>query len=160
MEISFLLPPFSSAHTAPHSFCCMFLFSSLFITQVFFGGCRGQSVQGAMPFYPRGGCENTVCCLFAHLLVCWMSPKQVWSKSLEPTSGGMGTLLFSHCSMVLRSFVWAGGSGCGSPDSSWCFFFAKCGSSVSAIMVIYRAHIDWFYILVTILGTSHIKSSS
>jgi hypothetical protein len=35
-----------------------------------------------MLVYPRSGCGNTVCCLFAHLLVCWMSVKQVWSWSL------------------------------------------------------------------------------
>jgi hypothetical protein len=43
---------------------------------------RGQSVQGALLIYPRGGCGITVCHLFAHLLVCWMSPKQVWSWRL------------------------------------------------------------------------------
>jgi hypothetical protein len=35
-----------------------------------------------MLIYPRGVCGNTECCLFAHLLVCWMSPKQVWSRHL------------------------------------------------------------------------------
>jgi hypothetical protein len=46
---------------------------------LFFCMAWGQSVQGAMLFYPRGGCGNTTWHLFAHLLVCHMSPKQVWS---------------------------------------------------------------------------------
>jgi hypothetical protein len=46
--------------------------------------CRavGQSVQGSMLVYPRGGCGNTICHLFADPLVCRMSPKQVWSQHL------------------------------------------------------------------------------
>jgi hypothetical protein len=48
----------------------------------FFCRVGGQSVQGAMLVYPKGGWENTVCCLFAYLLVCWMSPKQIWSRCL------------------------------------------------------------------------------
>jgi hypothetical protein len=59
----------------------MFLFSSLFIIQ-FFWRVKGQSVQGPMLVCPRGSCGNTVCHLFAHLLVCWLSPKQVWSQHL------------------------------------------------------------------------------
>jgi hypothetical protein len=35
-----------------------------------------------MLVYPRGGCGSTICHLFAHLLVCWMSPEQVWSPHL------------------------------------------------------------------------------
>jgi hypothetical protein len=41
-----------------------------------------QTVQGALLVYPRGGCGNTSCHLFAHLLVCWISPKHVWSWHL------------------------------------------------------------------------------
>jgi hypothetical protein len=40
------LPPFSSALSATLSFCCVLVFSSLFIVQVFLGG--SQSAQGAM----------------------------------------------------------------------------------------------------------------
>jgi hypothetical protein len=43
---------------------------------VFFFRAGGQSVQGAILVYPRGGC------VFAHLLVCWVSPKQIWSQCL------------------------------------------------------------------------------
>jgi hypothetical protein len=51
-------PPFSGALRAPHPLCCMFLFSYLFIIQFFFlilWG-EGQSVQGVMLVYFRGGC--------------------------------------------------------------------------------------------------------
>jgi hypothetical protein len=53
-------PPFSSTLTASHPLCCLVLFSSLFIVQVFFCGTRGQFVQGAMLIYPMGGCGNTM----------------------------------------------------------------------------------------------------
>jgi hypothetical protein len=74
--------PFSGALRASHPLCCVFLFSSLFIIQFFFCGVGSQSIQGAMLVYPKGGCGTTTCCLFAYLLVCWMSPKQVWSQCL------------------------------------------------------------------------------
>jgi hypothetical protein len=64
-SLPFPLSPVLSVHPAPSAAC------SLFIIQVFF--CRvgeGQFVQGAVLVCPRGSCGNTVCCLFAHLLVC------------------------------------------------------------------------------------------
>jgi hypothetical protein len=77
-------PPFSSVLTAPRSLCCSFLVPCLLFTFCFVlwgrGGCH--SVQGAMLVYPKDGCGNTTWCLFAHLLICQMSPKQVWSRSL------------------------------------------------------------------------------
>jgi hypothetical protein len=66
-------------------------------------------------------------------------------------SAGMGVLLFSQCNMAWRSFLQAEGSQCWSFDSSWCFFSAKCGSSISAKFLIYRAHTVCFCPLVTIL---------
>jgi hypothetical protein len=69
-----------------------------------------------MLVYARGGCGDTMCHLFAHLLVC------ISQAGLEPASGGAGSLLFSQCNVLRRSFVQAGGSGCRSFDSSWCFF--------------------------------------
>jgi predicted aconitase with swiveling domain len=30
----------------------------------------GQSVQGAVLIFPRGGCGSTACCIFVHLVVC------------------------------------------------------------------------------------------
>jgi hypothetical protein len=77
----------------PIPLCCMFLFSSLFIIQFCVGVGRDHSVQGAMLVYPRGGCGNTTGRLFAHLLVC------VSQAGWEPTSGGVGALLISHCNM-------------------------------------------------------------
>jgi hypothetical protein len=57
----------------------------------------------------------TVICLPAHLL-------DVSQAGLEPVSGSAGSLWLSQCNVAWRSFVWAGGSGCWSPGSSWCFF--------------------------------------
>jgi hypothetical protein len=46
--------------------------------------------------------------------------------------------------------VRTGSSGCRSFDSSWCFFSAKCSSSVSAGILIYGAHAVCFCTLVAI----------
>jgi hypothetical protein len=75
----------------------------------------------------------------------------VFQAGLELASGSVGALLLSQCNMAWRSIVWAGGSGCQSFDSSWCFFSAKCGSSVSAKFLIYGAHAVCFCPLVAIL---------
>jgi hypothetical protein len=90
-------------------------FSVLYYWVLFLRG-GSQSVQGAMLVYHRGGCGNTVCCLFAHLLAC------ISQAGLELASGSIGALLFSQCNVAWRSFVWAGGSECRSFDSFWCFF--------------------------------------
>jgi hypothetical protein len=63
----------------------------------------------------------------------------------------MVAFLFSHCNMVWRSFLWAGGSGCWNFYFSLCFFSAKCGSSTSVRFLIYRVHAVCFYTLVAIL---------
>jgi hypothetical protein len=72
---------------------------------------------------------------------------------LEPASGSWGALLFSQCNIVWRSFVRAGGSEFGRPDSSWCLFSAKCGPFISAKLLIHVAHTVCFCILVAILDT-------
>jgi hypothetical protein len=105
----------------------------------------GQSFQGAMLVYASGSCGNTTCRLFAHLLVC------VSQAALELASGGTGALLFSQCNVAWRTFVQTGGSGCWSFASSWWVFSAKCGSSISAKFLIYRAHAVYFCPLVAIL---------
>jgi hypothetical protein len=135
---SFILPP-SLVYSDHHPLCCMFLFCSLFIIQVFLWG-GVQSVQGAMLVLPRGSCGNTTCYLFAHLLVC------VSQAALEPASGGAGAFLFSQCNVVWRNFVrvkvlilLVG------------FYSAKCGYSISAKFLIYRAHTVCFCPLVAIL---------
>jgi hypothetical protein len=116
-----LLAPhsFSGALRAPHSLCCMFLFSSSFISVVLFFQGRGQSVQGAMVVYPRGSCGNTVCHLFPHLLVC------ISQAGLEPASGSTGALLFSQCNVPWKRFVWGWGFSVWSFDSSWWFFLPR-----------------------------------
>jgi hypothetical protein len=146
MEISSLPLP-----TSPVSFqssCplrCVLVFSSLFISQFFWEGV--QSAQGVMLVYPRGGWGNAVWCLVLTCLVCWMSPKLVWSQCLVVVAA----LLFSQCNVAWRSFLWARGSDCQSFDSPWCFISSKCGSSVSARFLIHGDHIVCFCILVTIL---------
>jgi hypothetical protein len=65
-----------------------------------------------MLVYTRGGCRNTGCHLFAHLLVCWMSPKQIWSQHLtvqEPSCflsvPWCGEALYGLGVQVVRSLV-------------------------------------------------------
>jgi hypothetical protein len=80
---------------------------------------EGQSVQGAMLIYPRGGCGNIMCHLFTNLVVC------ISQAGLKPVSGGTGALLFSQRNMAWSSFVQAEGLGYQSFASSWCFFFCQ-----------------------------------
>jgi hypothetical protein len=47
--------PFSGALPATLSLCCVLVFSSLLIVQFGFLCVGGQSAQGAMLVYPRGG---------------------------------------------------------------------------------------------------------
>jgi hypothetical protein len=85
-EISSLLLPPSLVHLQHFCpLCCVLVFTSLFIVQFFFCEGGGQSAQGAMLIYPRGGWGNTVWCLVLTCLICWMSPKQVWSWWWQPT---------------------------------------------------------------------------
>jgi hypothetical protein len=122
-------------HPAPSAACSFSVSCLLFRFFFFCCGMGGQSVQEAILVYPRGGVGilHDAC-----LLTCWSV--DVSQAGLEPVSGGTGALLFSHCNVAWRSFVWAGGSRCGSFDSSQYFFAAKCGSSVSARLLIYGAH--------------------
>jgi hypothetical protein len=149
MEFSSLsLPPslVHSEHPTPSAACP---YQVLIYYSVFFFAGLGQSVQGAMLVYLRGGCGSRVCCLFAHLLVC------ISQAGLEPASDGMGALLVSQCNVVWRSFVQAGGLGCRGFGSSWWFFSAKGGSSISARFLIFRAHTICFFPLATILDPLH-----
>jgi hypothetical protein len=66
-------PPFSgvlSLELSTPLLCVPFQFlvyySAFFVVFVLRGG-EGQSVQGTMLIYPKGGCGNTACRLFAHL---------------------------------------------------------------------------------------------
>jgi hypothetical protein len=87
-----------------------------------------------------------------YLLTCWsMSPKQVWSRCLEvqEPSCFLSVMWHGEALYSLR------GSGCQSFDSSWWFFSAKCGSSISAKFLIYEAHVVCFYSLVIVLDLSN-----
>jgi hypothetical protein len=101
---SLILTPSPVCWTHPAlSAACPFQFLVYYSVFWFFflrGG--GQSVQGTMLVYSRGGHGSTVCYLFAHLLVC------VSQAGLELVSGGVGALGFFQCNVVWRSFVWAG----------------------------------------------------
>jgi hypothetical protein len=104
--------------------------------------CSGFFLWVSLPrglcwFIPGVADRNSVWCSVLTSLVCWMSPKQVWSWQLAVAVAH----LFSQCNMWWRSFLWSRGSVCQSFDSPWCFIFAKCGSSVSAKFLIHRAHI-------------------
>jgi hypothetical protein len=70
-------------HPAPSAACSFSVPCLLFSFVLFFFQGRGQSVHGAMLVYLRGSCGNAICHIFAHLLVYWMSPKEVWSRHLE-----------------------------------------------------------------------------
>jgi hypothetical protein len=113
-----LAPPrFSGALRAPHPLCCMsFLVPCLLFSFLCVCVGGGQSVQEAMLVFSRGSYGNTVCHLFAHLLVC------ISLAGLEQASGAEA-LLFPQCNMAWRSFIQARGVGYWSFASSWCFFF-------------------------------------
>jgi hypothetical protein len=151
--------PFSSALRALHPLCYVLLFSSLFIIQFFcwffffFAGQR-SAFQGAMLVYPRGSCGNIVCRLFAHPLIC------VSHAGLEVASSGTGAL-FSQCNVAWISFVWAGGSGCWSFDSSWCFVlfcFLQVWLQLSVKSLIYGNHAVCFCPLDTALDPPPISA--
>jgi hypothetical protein len=103
------------------------------------------SPGGWLCWFSPGVAVGASCHLFAHLLVCGSQ------AGLEPAFGGEGALLLSQCKVAWRSFVQAGGLGCWSFASSWWFFSAKCGSSISAKFLICRAHSVCFLPLVAIL---------
>jgi hypothetical protein len=152
-----LLPPpsFSSVLTAHHPLCCVLVFSSLFIVQ-FFLLCFFFLHEGGISL-PRGLCWFIPEVAGGIPCDTWCSPvdlPNVTQAGLEPASDDMGTLLFSQCNVACRSFPWTRGSGCQSFDSSWCFISTKCGSSVSAIFLIYGAHAVCFCALVNILDLS------
>jgi hypothetical protein len=121
------------------------LFSSLFIIQ-FFLWRGGQSVQGAMLVYPKGGCVSITCCLFAHLLVC------VSQAGLELASGSSVSFWFFSimwCAEALgglgvrgvRVLVLSGG------------IFCQVWFNISARFLIYVARTVCFLPLATILDS-------
>jgi hypothetical protein len=91
LEISSLfLPLLQCAYSTPPPLLCV-SFSSLFFFVLFCFVCRaGRSVcTGLYAGLSQGWLVKCCMMLGAHLLVCWMSPKQVWSRHLvtrEPSS--------------------------------------------------------------------------
>jgi hypothetical protein len=150
MESSFLLFPLLWPAQSTPPLCCMSFSVPCLLFRFFFlfWGSRAQSVQGAMLVYPRGGCGSTMCHLFAHLLVC------ISQADFDLVSCSVGALLVSQCNVVWRSFVQVGGLRCWSFASSWWYFSAKCGASISARFFIYGAHTACFLPVVTILDPS------
>jgi hypothetical protein len=128
---SLLLPPspVRLQHPDPSAIC---LFSVPCLFWFFWGGQGISLPRGLCWFIPGvgGGISRDNWCSPVSLL-------NVSQAGLELTSGGTGALLFSQCTVVWGSFVWAMGSGCQSFDSFWCFISAKCGSSVSAGFLIF-----------------------
>jgi hypothetical protein len=128
------------------------LFSCLFIIQVVFPFCRaGVSLSRGLCWFIPGVAVRVP--RAAYLLTCWpASPRQVWSWCWQCRSPRG----FSAQRGVENLCVgWGFGSqGCA---SSWWFFCAKCGSSISARFLIYGAHAICFLPLVSILDPpSHV----
>jgi hypothetical protein len=129
MEISSLLLPPSpvhSQHSLPPVLCVSFQF--VVYSVVFFFAGEGSVCLGGYAGLSQGWLGEYHLMLGAHLLVCRMSPKQVWCWQLVAQAAH----LFSQCNVAWRSFPCARGLGCQSFDSPRGFISAKHGSSVSA----------------------------
>jgi hypothetical protein len=149
VEISSLLLPPSPVHLQhpASSAACSFSVPCLLFRFFFWGGW-------VCPWDYAGLSQW---CLWEYHVMLICSPVgllDVSQAGLELAYGDAGALLFFQCNVAWRSFVWAGGSGCWSLDSSWFFFSAKCGSSISARFFIYRVHTVCFCTLVAILDPS------
>jgi hypothetical protein len=134
------LPPLLHVSFQFLIYCSVFFFSG--------GGGKVVSLPRELCWFIPGGLGEYRVMLGAHLLVCWMSPKQIWSQHLVV----VWAILFSQCNMAWRSFPRARGSGYWSSASPWCFISAKCGSSVSSRLQSRGAHAVCFCTLVAILS--------
>jgi hypothetical protein len=80
----FAPPPFTSALRAPHPLCCVsFSVPCLLFRFFFFLRGQGVSLSRGLCWFIPGVAVGIPYCLFAHLLVCQMSPKQcnvVWKS--------------------------------------------------------------------------------
>jgi hypothetical protein len=81
-EIISLLFPLLWCAFSVCPFCCVLVFSSLFIVQLFFV-CGGSVCPGAMLVYPMGGCGNNHVTLGSHLF----GLPNVSHAGLEPAAG-------------------------------------------------------------------------
>jgi hypothetical protein len=141
--LSFPPSPVCLQHPTPSAVCFQFL---IYYSVFFFAGWWVSLSRGLCWFIlgVAVGIPHDACCSPVGLL-------DVSQAGLELASGCTGALLLSQCNVSWRSFVWARGSGCLSFDYSWCFFPAKCGSSISTGFSIYRANTIFFCTLVAIL---------
>jgi hypothetical protein len=78
----FASPAFSGALSATPPFCFVLIFSSLFIVQFLFLCMGGLVCPGGYAGLSQEWLGKYHVMLGAHLLVCQMSPKQVWSQPL------------------------------------------------------------------------------
>jgi hypothetical protein len=113
--------PLTPELRVPHPLCYMSFFSVAYLLFRFFfllGG--GQSVQGAMLIFLKGGCERTACCLF---LTCG-SAKQVRSQHLaawEPSCFSIFCDMGKLCGEAMCGLVV---QRCQHLASSWWFFLS------------------------------------
>jgi hypothetical protein len=132
--------------TLPSLLCVSFQFL-VYYSVFFYGAEEGSVCPGGYADLSQGWLGEYCVMLGAHLF----GLPNVSQAVSELAYGSAGALLFSQCNVAWSSFVQAGGSGCLCFDSSWCFFSAKCSSSASARVLIYRAHTVCFCTLVAIL---------
>jgi hypothetical protein len=102
----------------------MFLFSSLVIIQFFFVGQGVSLSRGLCRFIP----DVTVG--IPH--DAWCSPVGMLNVSQAGLELVVPEPTCFFCVIGMENLLWAEGLGCQSFDSSWCFFSANCGSSISA----------------------------
>jgi hypothetical protein len=127
VEISSLLLPLSRVHSEHPASSAAWSFSV-----PYYSGFLGRGLGGSVCPGGYAGLSQRKLWEYRVPLIC--SPfglLYVSQAGLELASGGAGALLFSQCNMALRSFVWAGDSGCWSPDSSWCFFLLPSAAPAS-----------------------------
>jgi hypothetical protein len=128
---------------APHPLYCMFVFNSLFIVQLVFFVGWVSVCPGSYAGLSQGWLWEYHMTLGAHLLVCWMSPKQVWSLRLavqEPSCFlsvmWHGEALYGLEVQGVEVLILLGAS-----------FLPSVAPSVSARFLIYGAHAVCFCLL-------------
>jgi hypothetical protein len=135
-----------TCNTPPPSVACSFSCPCL-LFKGFFCGIRGLVCPGGYAGLSQGCLWEYHMMLGAHLLVCRMSPKQVWSKSLVVWESSY-FLSVMWCGEALYRL---GVQGVEVLILLGAFFLSSVAPSVSARFLIYRAHAICFCTLVTIL---------
>jgi hypothetical protein len=129
-----LPPPVCLEHPAP-SAACSFLVPCFLFYFIFLLGGGGSICPGSYAGLSQGWLWE-----YCVLLICSPVLLDVSQAGLDLSSGGMGALLFSWCYHGMEKLCTGWGSGCLSPDSSWCFFSAKCGSSTCFLLLHSSCH--------------------